>query len=108
VATKILHGEPVGGGVVTGRVRVVINPRDAVTVEAGEIVVIPHSSPEYAIGVMQAAGLICEYGGVICHICTVAAELGIPCVTEVKGATALLSTSMSVTLDGDNGIVYAA
>jgi phosphohistidine swiveling domain-containing protein len=108
MTSKLLEGEVVCGGVVTGTARVVTDPRDAVGVQPGEILVVPCSNPEYALGVMQAAGLICEYGGVISHICTVAIELGIPCVTEAKDATSVLSTSMRITLDADRGIVYAA
>lgn len=104
----LLEGAAVHGGVVTGMVRVVTDPRHAMDVQPGEIVVVPNSHPAYAVGMMQAGGLICECGGIISHICTVAVELGIPCVTEAKNATSLLSTSMRVTLDGDNGVVYAA
>ena len=108
MSNRLLEGAAVCGGVVTGPVRVVTNPRHAAAVQPGEILVVPCSHPEYALGLVQAAGLICEEGGIICHICTVALELGIPCVTEVGGATTVLSTSMRVTLDGDQGCVYAA
>ena len=103
-----LEGAVVCGGVVTGTVRVITDPRDATTVEPGEILVVPCSHPQYALGVMQAAGLICENDGIISHVCTVALELGIPCVTEVKDATRLLTTAMQVTLDGDRGTIRAA
>jgi rifampicin phosphotransferase len=106
MARKLLEGAAVCGGTVTGIVRVVTDPHEAATVLPGEILVVPRSHPEYALGMMQAAGLICEYGGVISHICTVALELGIPCVTEVKSATTVLTTSMRVTLDGDRGVIY--
>jgi len=108
MSSRLLEGVAVCGGVVTGPVRVVTNPRDAVDVQPGEILVVPCSHPEYALGVVQAAGLICEQGGIICHICMVALELGIPCVTEVANATTVLTTSMSVTLDGDRGLISRA
>lgn len=103
----VLQGAPVCGGSITGNVRVILDPHDAANVQPGEILVIPCSQPEYALGVMQAAGLICEKGGIISHICTVALELGIPCVTEVRDVTAILSTSQRVTLNGDQGLIYA-
>ena len=106
--SAILSGAPVCGGSVTGKVRVITDPHDATSVEPGEILVVPCSQPEYALGVMQAAGLICETGGIISHICTVALELGIPCVTEVKDATSRLSTSQHVTVDGDQGLIHVA
>ena len=102
-----LTGSIVCGGRVTGEVRVLTDPRDSVSVQPGEILVVPCSHPEYAIGVLQAAGLICETGGIISHICTVALELGIPCLTEVKHATTLLSTGARVSLDADLGVVHA-
>ena len=105
---RLLEGTIVSRGVVTGNVRVVTDPRDAVSVLPGEILVVPRSHPEFALGVMRASGLICESGGVICHICTVALELGIPCVTEVEGATAILRGASTITLDGDHGVVYDA
>jgi phosphohistidine swiveling domain-containing protein len=105
---KLLDGTIVSGGVITGDVRVVRDPRDAINVLPGEIMVVPCSHPEFAIGVMQAAGLVCEQGGIISHICTVALELGIPCITEVKGAMKALEAESRVTLDGDTGTIYAA
>lgn len=103
----LLEGAAVCGGVVTGHVRVVTDPGGGADVVPGEILVVPHSSPEYAVGMMQAAGVICEYGGVLSHICSVAMELGIPCITEARDATTILRTAMKVTLDGDSGVVYA-
>jgi phosphohistidine swiveling domain-containing protein len=103
---KLLEGTSVCGGVVTGPVRIVTDPRDAVSVQPGEILVVPCSHPEFALGVMQADGLICEEGGIISHICTVALELGIPCVTEVRGATTILRSHSRVTLNAEQGVVY--
>ena len=108
MSDALLAGERVCGGTITGEVRVLTDPRDAVHVLSGEILVVPHSHPEFALGMIQAGGLICENGGILSHLCTVALELGIPCVTEVKDATSVLSTSMRVTLDGDRGLIYAA
>ncbi|HEY9432885.1 MAG TPA: PEP-utilizing enzyme [Blastocatellia bacterium] len=105
---KLLEGTIVSGGVVTGDVRVVTDPHDAIKVLPGEIMVVPCSHPEFAVGVMQAAGLVCEQGGIISHICTVALEIGIPCVTEVNDAVCALRDQPRVTLDGDTGTVYAA
>ena len=107
MSDALLSGEKVCGGTVTGPVRVVTNPRDAFALQPGEILVVPHSHPEFALAMIQAGGVICENGGILSHLCTVALELGIPCVTEVKDATGVLSTSMHVTLDGDRGLVYA-
>lgn len=103
---KLLDGTIVSSGVVTGPIRVVIAPEKSGEVQPGEIMVVPCSHPEFAIGVMRAAGLICEEGGIISHICTVALELGIPCVTEVTNAVDVLSNCAYATLDADRGVIY--
>lgn len=108
VPRKLLEGTIVSRGVVTGNVRIVTDPHDATSVQPGEILVVPRSHPEFALGVMHASGLICESGGVISHICTVALEMGIPCLTEIEGAMTALAGTSRIILDGDRGVVYDA
>jgi pyruvate,water dikinase len=103
---KLLDGTVVSGGIVTGPVRVVTAPEKSGEVQPGDILVVPCSHPEFAVGVMRAAGLICEEGGIICHICAVALELGIPCVTEVSNAVDVLKSCEYATVDGDRGVIY--
>ncbi|MCP4156240.1 MAG: hypothetical protein GY757_51480 [bacterium] len=102
----ITGGTPVSPGEVTGPVRVVKVPADARKIKKGDIMVVLHSNPAFAVGVMRAAGLICERGGMLTHICIVAKELGIPCVARAKKATQLLRDEDVVTLDAAAGEVY--
>jgi pyruvate, water dikinase len=106
MSRKLLEGTVVSGGTVTGSVRVITEPGESTNVQPGEILVVPCSHPEFAVGVMRAAGLVCEEGGIISHICTVALELGIPCITEVKNATQVMKDRSQVTLDGNEGVIY--
>lgn len=102
----IARGTPVTPGNVTGTVKMVKNAAEANKIKQGDIMVVLTSSPAFAIGVMNASGLICERGGVLTHICIVAREMGIPCVAKVEGATELLEENMTVTLNSTRGIVY--
>ncbi|MCP4153823.1 MAG: hypothetical protein GY757_39215 [bacterium] len=103
---KVLEGLTVSGGSVSGKVRVVTNLREGFQVEEGEILVLPKSHPGYAVGVMKAGGLICEQGGVLAHICVVALEMGIPCITQAANAIEIMKTKERVRLDADEGVVY--
>ncbi|HVG17913.1 MAG TPA: PEP-utilizing enzyme [Blastocatellia bacterium] len=105
---RILEGTTVCGGVITGNVRIVADTKDVVRVQDGDIVVLPCSHPQYAVGVMRGSGLICEEGGIISHICTVALEMGIPCITQAKGAIEVMKNHTRVTLNADEGAVYGA
>jgi phosphohistidine swiveling domain-containing protein len=102
----IVRGISVSAGQVSGPVRIIKSAADVERVAEGDIMVVAHSSPAFAIGVMNAAGLICETGGVLTHICIVAKELGIPCLARVERATELLQEDMYITLDGAEGVVY--
>lgn len=105
---KILEGLPVSYGSITGKVKVLKDHKAVGLIEEGDILVVPRSHPNFAIGVMKAAGLICEEGGRLSHLCIVAMEMSIPCITQAKGAVMLLETAGTVTLDANEGIVYEA
>jgi pyruvate,water dikinase len=102
----IAKGIPVSRGQVTGPVKIVKNPTEVKKVGQGDIMVVSHSSPAFAIGVMNAAGLICEKGGIMTHICIVAKELGIPCLARVENAAHRLQENMEITIDATQGIIY--
>lgn len=102
----ITGGITVSPGMVTGPVKVVTGPGDVNKVKAGDIMVVLNSNPAYAIGVMNASGLVCEGGGMLTHICIVAKEMGIPCLARVEKATELLKENSIITLDADKGTVY--
>jgi len=102
----IVKGVSVCPGQVTGPVKIVKNSADVKKVKEGDIMVVSHSSPAFAIGVMNSSGLICETGGLLTHICIVAREMGIPCIARVEKATELLKEDMYITMDAANGTVY--
>ena len=102
----IAKGISVCPGQVTGPVKIVKNPADVKKINQGDIMVVSHSSPAFAIGVMNAAGLICERGGMMTHICIVAKELGIPCMARVENATQSFKENSTITLNATEGVIY--
>ncbi len=102
----IARGLPVTTGQVTGTVKWVKTTADANKIQERDIMVVSHSNPAFAIGVMNAAGLICEGGGMLTHICIVAREMGLPCLTGVENASQLLKENMNITMDAFKGIIY--
>ena len=92
-------------GCVVGQVHLVTNERISEKSDK-EILILEHSDPTYSIELMRADGVICENGGRLSHICTVAMEMGIPCITQVKNITEEVSEGMYVSLDATNGKVY--
>ncbi len=99
-----LVGQPVSPGVVEGRARVVLDPREA-RLEPGEILVCPATDPGWTPLFMTAGGLVMELGGMITHGSVVAREYGIPAVVGVHQATTRLHTGQRIRVDGSSGQV---
>ncbi len=97
-----VSGEAGGGGRVTGRARVVLDPLDD-DLEPGEILVCRSTDPSWASLFHLAAGVAVDMGGQMSHGAIVARELGLPCVTCTVDGTRRLRTGDLVCLDGDTG-----
>ena len=102
-----LRGSPASPGVVTGRARVIMDPRGA-HLEPGEILIAPSTDPGWTPLFLTAGGLVMEMGGMMSHGAVVAREYGIPAVVGVHGATERITTGEAVTVDGFAGTVMAA
>lgn len=97
-----LVGDPVSPGSVTGRVRVVFDPRQA-GLQPGEILVCRGTDPSWTPLFLSAGGLIMEVGGLMTHGAVVAREYGIPAVVGVDRATERLRTGQWISLNGSTG-----
>jgi len=91
-------------GLIRGRARVIVNPREAV-IEPGEILVAPRTDPGWILLFPSASGLLVEQGSLLSHSAIVAREMGIPAVVSIPGLTAWLHTGDEIELDGTTGRV---
>lgn len=99
-----LRGTGACPGVVRGRVRVVLDPRNA-RLEPGEILVARQTDPGWVVLFPAAAGLLVERGSLLSHSAIVSRELNLPCVVSLPGITTRLKTGDSVEMDGSSGLV---
>jgi phosphohistidine swiveling domain-containing protein len=104
-AERMLTGIPVSRGVVTGRARVILDPRTDSTIEPGEVMVAPITDAGWTPLFPIAAGLVVDIGGALSHGSTVAREYGLPAVVNVKIGTRVIKTGDLITVDGGRGIV---
>ena len=91
-------------GRVSGRVRVVIEPRGA-RLEPGEILVARQTDPGWVVLFPTAAGLLVERGSLLSHSAIVSRELRLPCIVSLPGITTTLKTGDLVEMDGATGTV---
>jgi rifampicin phosphotransferase len=86
-----LSGTGACPGRVTGRVRVVLDPRGA-RLEHGEILVARQTDPGWVVLFPAAAGLLVERGSLLSHSAIVSRELRLPCIVSLPGITRLLKS----------------
>jgi phosphohistidine swiveling domain-containing protein len=107
---NVLTGMPVSTGKASGPARVVLSAEAAAETELlpGEVLVAPFTDAPWTPLFVPAAAVVVETGGILSHAATVAREYGIPAVVAVKGATKLIRTGQTVTVDGLTGTVTVA
>jgi phosphohistidine swiveling domain-containing protein len=91
-------------GKVTGKVRVVLDPRGA-RLEPGEILVAQQTDPGWVILFPAASGLLVERGSLLSHSAIVSRELRLPCIVSLSRITTILKTGDLVEMDGKTGEV---
>ena len=102
----VLTGIGVSPGRVTGRARVIIDPRRDAEIKPGEILVAPVTDAAWSPLFVTAAATVVDVGGPLSHGSIVAREFGIPCVVNATSATRVIRTGQMISVDGGLGKVY--
>lgn len=101
----VLTGTPVSAGFVTGRARVIRDPRTDDPIQPGEILVAPVTDAGWTPLFALAAGLVVDMGSALSHGSTVAREYGLPAVANVRNGTSIIRTGDLISVNGSKGIV---
>lgn len=100
-----LIGQTAGKGFARGKARVILNPDDLFTFEAGEILVCDSIDPNMTFVVPLASAIVERRGGMLVHGAIIAREYGLPCITGVENCAGLIKTGDTITVDGYVGVV---
>ncbi len=76
------------------------------TFRDGQILVIPETSNRILALLRRASGIICEAPGSDSHAAIAGMTLDIPVIVGATGATRILKSGTTVTVDGNRGIVF--
>ena len=95
----------IGSGIVKGRVKILMSPKEWKKVSKGDILVVPMTSPEYITAMRKAAAIVTDEGGMTSHASIVSRELGVPCIVGTKIATKVLKDRMIVEVNAKKGVV---
>ena len=105
VSTDALRGQCASPGQVEGTARLIHSLSEADKLAAGEILVAPYTDPAWTPLFTRAAGIVVGTGSFLSHAGTVARELQVPCVVDVKNCMQDIADGQRVRLDASNGAV---
>ncbi len=95
---------------IEGKAIIVDDPQEAIGKCYGRIIVAKAPTPDIALVVREAAGIVTQSGGLTCHVALVCLEMGKPAIV---GATEILSAvkdEMEIVIESVNhkGAIYEA
>ncbi|TFB69769.1 PEP-utilizing protein mobile subunit [Cryobacterium glaciale] len=92
-------------GIAEGRARVVLRPDQLDTVQEGEILVSPVTSPSWTPVFGRIRASVSDIGGIMCHAAIVSREYGLPAVVGTGFGTSTIKTGQLIRVDGNAGTV---
>jgi pyruvate,water dikinase len=105
IKPRQLVGQPGGPGIARGSARVIRQHADLADFKNGEVLVCDAVDPNMTFVVPLASAVVERRGGMLIHGAIIAREYGLPCVTGIPDATAIIETGDKITVDGYLGIV---
>ncbi len=99
------EGKRAEGGTVTGRAKIVLDPRNAPAFKDGDILVTTMTSPDFLTFMKKSKAIITDEGGITCHAAIISRELGIPCIIGTKIATEVLKDNDFIEVNANHGLV---
>jgi pyruvate,water dikinase len=102
---RTLTGIPASKGIARGIARVLSNADELHRIQPGEILVCESTSPNWTPAFAKIAACVCDGGGTLSHAAIVGREYGVPTVTAVGLATAIINDGDEIEVNGTTGTV---
>ena len=104
-AVNEFEGELAFAGKVRGKVRLILDIKDAGKFKAGEILVTRITDPSYVPLMKKAKAIVTDIGGITSHAAIVSRELRKVCLVGTKIATQVLKDGDYIEVDANKGLV---
>jgi pyruvate, water dikinase len=102
-------GRAVGEMIGKGKARVILDIKDSLEFQAGEVLVTSRTDPDWEPIMKKASAIVTDRGGRTCHASIIAREMGIPAIVGCGTATESIKTGQEITVscaEGEEGKVY--
>ena len=103
-AEKIVHGQPACLGKIVGKVRIVKTMNEFDSVQQGDILVTPMTTPDFVPLLQKVVAIVTDEGGVTCHAAIISREYHIPCIVGTSNATKVFANGDLIEVDANLGI----
>ncbi|MBN1156142.1 hypothetical protein JXA85_00865 [Candidatus Woesearchaeota archaeon] len=100
-----VNGRATFNGNAKGKAKIILNLDDMNKVEAGDIMVVPMTDPNYVPAMEKAAAFVTDEGGILCHAAIVSREMKKPCIVGTHIATKVFKDGDFIELDANTGVV---
>ncbi|MDE1856491.1 MAG: hypothetical protein KGH98_00220 [Candidatus Micrarchaeota archaeon] len=101
----VISGKAAVAGTASGRVRIIMKREQLRSVEQGEVLVAPMTTPDYVSAMAMASAIVTDEGGITCHAAINSRELNKPCVVGTRIATKVLKDGYLVRVDAVKGTI---
>lgn len=103
----LIHGGITAGpGAGSGTARVVKRPKDMLSFQPGDVLVVEQALPIWLVLLKQAAAVVTDTGGMVGHFATMVRELGVPALFDTHEATRVIKDGRVITVDADGCKVF--
>jgi pyruvate, water dikinase len=102
-------GRAVGEMVGQGKARIILDVKDSVEFQQGEVLVTNRTDPDWEPIMKKASAIATNQGGKTCHAAIIAREMGVPAIVGCGTATEVIKTGEEITVscaEGEEGKVY--
>ncbi len=72
----------------------------------GDVLVVEHALPRWAVLLNKASAIVADTGGMVGHLATVAREFAVPTIVGARTATRVIPNGSWITVDADACTVY--
>jgi phosphohistidine swiveling domain-containing protein len=100
-----LHGVAASAGHYTGSARIIRSAAEFGKLRAGEVLVCPETTAQWAMLFPSVGALVTERGSLLSHPAVLAREYGVPAVVATRSATTFFADGDLITVDGSAGTV---
>lgn len=103
---QFFQGQPVMGGTIRGRARVIRDWKKDFPIDAGAVLVTRFPVPTISPMLKHASALLCAYGSSNSYLANAARAQGVPTVFQLGESLEAVSDGAWVVVDGTTGKVF--